>query len=320
MDPLSEVLRSVRLTGGVFLDVQLTAPWSIISELTAEDCRSILSEPAQLIYYHVVLAGGFFLTVDDAEALRVNAGEMVLLPRNDVHTLTSDLGLKPVHGRSLVQPPVGGGLARIIHGGPGTPTHMVCGFLGSEGAYNPLLATLPRVLKIDLRTATSRQWVESSVRFAADELVQGRLASSSVMSRLSEVLLVEAVRQHAESHTTEAGWLNGLADPYVGRALAIIHQDIAADWSIDQLAKAVALSRSAFIDRFSALVGMPPVRYQTVWRLQTARLHLSESKRSIAQIAPLVGYESEEAFSRAFKREFGKPPAAWREQNRSGPR
>lgn len=314
MDPLSEVLRSVRLTGGVFLDVRLTAPWCVISELTAEDCKPFLAKPAQLISYHVNLEGKFLLSVEGERAIEVRAGEIVLLPRNDVQTLASAPGLTPVHGASLVQPSPDGGLARVVHGGGGALTHMVCGFLGSQEVYNPLLAGLPRVLKLDIREGTARDWIEASVRFAASELAEGRLASSSVMSRLSEVLLVEAVRQYASTlPAEEVGWLKGLGDPHVGRALALIHNDIGAPWSADLLAKEAALSRSAFMERFTTLVGTPPMRYVTAWRLQTAKLQLRETRKTVGQLAHAVGYESEEAFSRAFKREFGLSPAHWRE-------
>jgi AraC-like DNA-binding protein len=177
------------------------------------------------------------------------------------------------------------------------------------------MATLPRILKFDVSQGASRDWVEASVRFAAGELAQGRLASSGVMSRLSELLFVEAVRAYSSSRAgQENGWLRGLADPHVGRALALIHHKAQAPWSAESLAKEVGLSRSAFVDRFSALVGMPPIRYLTVWRLQTAKLNLREMRGTIAQLAHSVGYESEEAFSRAFKREFGLPPARWRDQ------
>jgi AraC-like DNA-binding protein len=220
-----------------------------------------------------------------------------------------------LNGRDLVQPSTDGGLARVIHGGGGEPTHMVCGFLGSQDLQNPLISTLPRILKLDVREGASRDWVEASVRFAASELTQGRLASSGVVSRLSELLLVEAVRNYASTlGERETGWLKGLADPKVGRALALIHQRPSAPWSAAALAKEVALSRSAFVDRFTALVGMPPIRYLTAWRLQTACLNLRETRMTIAQLAHSVGYESEEAFSRAFKREFGLSPARWREQ------
>ena len=318
-DPLSEVLRSVRLTGGVFLDVRLTAPWSVISELTAEDCRPYLARPAQLISYHVCLEGDFLLWVAGEPAIEVRAGEIVLLPRNDVQTLASAPGLAPVHGGSLIRPSPNGGLGRIVHGRGGALTHMVCGFLGSEGAHNPLLASLPRVLKLDIREGTARDWIEASVRFAANELAEGRLASSSVMSRLSEVLLVEAVRHYASTLSDEeVGWLKGLSDPHVGRALALMHRDLCAPWSAGSLAREVALSRSAFMERFTSLVGTPPIRYLTACRLQSAKLQLRETRKSVSQLAHAVGYDSQEAFSRAFKREFGLSPAQWREQVQSG--
>jgi transcriptional regulator GlxA family with amidase domain len=194
-------------------------------------------------------------------------------------------------------------------------TGIICGFLGTQDTFNPLLATLPRLLKLDISSAASRDWVESSVRFAAAELVRGRLASSSVMSRLSEVLLVEAVREYISTlGDREQGWLKGLSDPNIGRALALIHGDIAAPWSAGTLAKEVALSRSAFMDRFAQLVGVPPIRYLMVWRLEIARRHLRESRMSIPQIAVAVGYESEEGFRRAFKREVEMWPAEWRDR------
>jgi len=315
MDPLSEVLRSIRLTGGVFLDVRFTAPWCVLSQIEAEDIKPFLATPTHVISYHCVIDGRLLITVEGEPTIEVRAGEVVLLPRNDAHTLASAPGLAPLIGRDLVQPSADGGLARISHGGGGEATHMVCGFLGSEEAYNPLIATLPRVLKLDVRQGTSRDWVEASVRFAANELTEGRLASSSVMSRLSELLLVEAVREYSSTlGNREAGWLKGLADPQVGRALALIHHNTSAPWSAEALAREVALSRSAFVDRFTTLVGMPPIRYLTVWRLQTAKLNLRETRTTIAQLAHSVGYESEEAFSRAFKREFGLPPARWRAQ------
>ncbi len=314
-DALTEVLRSVRLTGGVFLDVRLTEPWAVISELTAEDCRPFLADPAQLILYHVVLKGRFLLRVEGEPPIEMHAGEVVLLPRNDAHVLASAPGIEPVQGSSLVQPAPDGGLARVRHGGGGAETHLVCGFLGSEETCNPLLSALPRALRLDLRAGTSREWVEASVRFAASELAEGRLASSGVMSRLAEVLLVEAVRQYAATlDGTGSGWLHGLGNPQIGRALTLMHRDISARQTTDRLAREVGMSRSAFVERFTGLIGMPPGRYLAYWRLQAARQQLRETRRSIAQVAHSVGYGSEEAFSRAFKREFRLSPARWRER------
>lgn len=314
-DPLSDVLRSVRLTGGVFLDARFTAPWCVTARVTGEHVSAFLQSPAQLICYHFVKEGKLLLSLDNSLPIEVHAGEIILLPRNDQHMLASASGLDPVSAGELIQPSSDNGPAQIVHGGGGELTHLICGFLGSTEAFNPLIATLPRVLTLDVREGMSREWIEASIRFAASELAAGRLASSGVMSRLSELLLVEAVRHYSSRLANdEVSWLKGLKDPYIGRALALIHQDLSASWSAEMLADAVALSRSAFIDRFSTLIGMPPIRYLTVWRLQAAKLLLRETQKAVSQIAHSVGYQSEEAFSRAFKREFGLSPAPWRNQ------
>ena len=232
IDPLSEVLRSVRLAGGIFLDAHFTAPWCVHTNILAEDCGAFLVKPPLLIAYHYVIAGKFLLSIEGEPTVEVRAGEIVLLPRNDVHTLASAPGLAPISGRHLIQPSADGGLARISHGGGGETAHLVCGFLGSEESYNPLIATLPRVLKLDVREGVSRDWVEASVRYAASELTAGRFASSSLMSRLSELLFVEAMRQYSVTFTDQdAGWLRGVADPQIGRALAAIHHNIGSPWS-----------------------------------------------------------------------------------------
>jgi AraC-like DNA-binding protein len=313
-DPLSDVLRALRLTGGVFLHADFTAPWSIRTRISAHEWRPYLSAPTQVIAYHVILEGALTITVEGEAPLQVRAGEIVLLPRNDSHTLASAAGIPPVSAGEMIMRSGESGLFRISHGGGGAATHLVCGFLGSEDLNNPLLLTLPKALKIDVNRGTSYDWIESSVRFAAGELAKGRLATSSVMSRLSECLLAEAIRHHAASRPDdETAWLKGLSDPQIGRVLALIHRDVAAHWSAETLAREAALSRSAFMDRFASVVGMPPFRYLALLRLQTARLQLRETAKSIGQIAHAVGYESEEAFSRAFKREYGVPPAKWRD-------
>jgi AraC-like DNA-binding protein len=315
IDPLLEVLRSVRLKGGVFLDARFTAPWCVHTNIVAEDCGAFPVKPPLLIAYHFVIAGKVLVSVAGEPTLDVRAGEIVLLPRNDVHTLASGTGLVPVSARHLIQPSADGGLAKISHGGGGEPAQIVCGFLGSEDSYNPLIATLPRILKLDVREGASREWVEASVRYAAGELTAGRFASSSLMARLSELLFVEAIRQYSATFSDqEAGWLKGVVDPQVGRALAAIHHNITSPWSADSLAKEVSMSRSAFVDRFTMLVGMPPIRYLTFWRLQAAKRSLRETSKTIAQLAQEVGYGSDEAFSRAFKREFGLSPSRWRDQ------
>ncbi len=313
-DLLSELLRSVRLTGAVFLTSHFTAPWCMSVSITPDDCAPYLPRPTQMIGYHVVTEGRLLITIDGEPATEVKAGEIVLLPHNDDHLLADREGIEPVRGRDLIQPSADGGLRHIDHGGGGESTRFFCGFLASEQGYNPLISALPRILKIDIRSATAREWIEASVRFAANELTAGRLASSTVMARLSESLLTEAVRQYSSTlPEADRGWLKGLKDPYVGRALSLIHQGKREEWSTEALAKQVALSRSAFMDRFTSMMGMPPMKYLTVLRLQAAGFELRETSKTIAQVAHAAGYQSGEAFSRAFRRQFGQSPVQWRD-------
>ncbi len=314
-DPLADVLQSVRLAGSIFLEADFTAPWCVAGQIALEHCLPFMPGLMQVIGYHVVLEGRMLVGVVGQKPIEIHAGEIILLPRNDMHTMASAAGITPVSVADIIQESPEGGLLRIRYGGEGEQTCIICGFLGTRESFNPLLATLPRLLHLDISKAASRAWVETSVRFAAAELIRGRLASSDLMSRLSEVLLVEAVREYiATLGDSEPGWLKGLSDPNIGRALALIHGDIAAPWSADTLAKEVALSRSAFMGRFAQLIGMPPIRYLTVWRLEIAKRHLRETRMSVPQIAQAVGYESEEGFRRAFKREFELWPAEWRDR------
>lgn len=314
-DPLSDLLRSVRLSGGVFLDARFTAPWCVVAQITSEDCAPFLDSPAQIIAYHYVIEGTMRVELDGEPVTEVGEGEAVMLPRNDRHLLSGGPATRPVAADDLIAAPGQDGLSRIDHGGGGARTRLVCGFLGTDDEHNPLIDTLPPMLRVSLRDGLEREWVETSVRYAAEELAEGRFATSDAMSRLSELLFVEAVRDYARSLGDEnAGWLLGQRDPQVGRALALMHRRLAHPWTAEELAREVALSRSAFVERFTTLVGMPPIRYLTQWRLQTARQRLRESGATIAQVAYAVGYGSEEAFSRAFKRHFGSAPATWRDQ------
>lgn len=316
IDPLSQVLGSVRLIGGVFLEARFTAPWCTLSQISAQDIQPFIGAPGQIIAYHFVVAGHLFCTLEGEPPLEVAAGEVVLMPRNAPHTLGSAPGLRAVSADDLIRPGEEGGLARIDYGGGGEATHVVCGFLATEEAHNPLIDALPIMLKLDVRQGASRDWVEASMRFAARELTAGNFGSSHVMSRLSELLFVEAVRDYTQTlDGTRSGWLGGLKDPQIGRALALLHGDVDAAWTTDRLARAVSMSRSAFNERFTGLVGLPPIRYLTRRRLQLAKEKLRDGRRPIAQIAHAVGYDSEVAFNRAFKREFGEPPARWRENN-----
>lgn len=316
MDPLSDVLRSMRLTGGIFLEAEFTAPWCIVSRVEPEDCAPFGYVPRNLIAYHYVEEGELLLQLDGLPDLRARRGEILLLPQNHPHVLASGPGIAVVHSHDLVLPAPDGGLARIVHGGGGARTRIVCGFLGNETPGDTLLSFLPPVLRLDVPEDHTGAWIESTFRFAAVALAGGGDRSAVVLGRLAELLFEEAVHRHVASLPEgERGWLAGLRDPVIGRALALLHGRLDRPWTTDALAAEVGLSRSAFASRFTELIGDPPMRYLGKWRMQLAARRLSDTPDSVARIAFDAGYESEAAFSRAFKRSFGSPPATWRKEN-----
>ncbi len=313
-DTLSDILRSLRLKGGVFLDARFTAPWCIVSQVTAEDISTFVKSPAEIITLHYIVSGQTYVGIGEGERMVVKEGELVLVPRNDAHVMGSSMDGEPLNTHHLIEKEPDGGLARIVHGGSGELTHIICGFLATEEQRNPLLSSLPPLLKVNIRDGVSRDWIESSVRYAAEGMRHGDIGSSPVMGRLSELLFAEAIRAYAMGlPENERSWLKGLNDHYVGRAIATLNDDLAHHWTVDELASRVGLSRSAFVERFSATVGLPPMKYLTLSRLELAKQLLLDRRRAVAQVAAKVGYQAEEAFNRAFKREFGLPPAKWRD-------
>ena len=319
MDALSDVLRVAHLTGGVFLHAEFFAPWCISARVGPEHCAPAVGPASHLIVYHYVVEGDFRIRVEGekGEDLAIGAGEIVLLPRDDLHLIGSDLSLPPVPGSDVIHPPRDGGLFSIHHGGAGQRTRMVCGFIGCAGVEgNPVIASLPSLLKLDVEHGAAAEWIRSTLQYAAQEVSVGRPGSETVLAKLSELLFVETVRRHVEALPDgQTGWLAGLREPYVARALALLHRDISRRWTVDDLGREAGLSRSALADRFIRLIGVPPMHYLANWRMQVATQKLRNTSASLAQVAELVGYDSEAAFSRAFKKAFGVAPAAWRRSN-----
>ena len=230
------------------------------------------------------------------------------------HLFNRDLSLTPVMSSEIIQPPKDGGLFSVRHGGNGGRTRMICGFLGCASAEgNPVISTLPPLLKLNVEQGGAAEWIRSTFQYAAEEVAAGRPGSETVLAKLSELLFVEAVRRYAEALPDgQTGWLAGLREPHIARALALLHRDIARRWTVDDLGREVGLSRSALADRFIRLIGVPPMHYLASWRMQVATQKLRNTSASLAQIAEIVGYDSEAAFSRAFKKAFGAAPATWR--------
>jgi AraC-like DNA-binding protein len=319
MDALSDVLRVAQLTGGVFLHAEFFAPWCIATRVAPEHCAPLLRSASHLIIYHYVVEGDLRVRIhgDDGEGLKIEAGEVILLPRNDLHLMGSDLRLPPVPGREIIRPPRNGGLFSIHHGGTGRRTRLVCGFLGCASAErNPVISSLPPLLKLKVEEGGAAEWIRSTFQYAAQEVSSGRPGSETVLAKLSELLFVETVRRYAEGLPDgQSGWFAGLRQPHVARALALLHRDIARRWTVDELGREVGLSRSALADHFIRLLGVPPMHYLANWRMHVATEKLRSTHASLAQVAELVGYESEAAFSRAFKKAFGVAPATWRRSN-----
>src|SRR5215213_4022038 len=230
MDALSDVLRVAHLTGGVFLHADFFAPWCMAARVGPEHCAPALGPAAHMVLYHYVVEGELRIRLDgeDSEGLLVKPGDVVLLPRNDFHLVGSDLTLPPVAGSDIIQPPRDGGLFTIRHGGSGNRTRMICGYLGCESAMdNPVISTLPSLLKLDAEQGGAAEWIRSTFQYAAEEVAAGRPGSETVLAKLSELLFVEAVRRYAETLPDgQTGWLAGLRETHVARALALLHGDI----------------------------------------------------------------------------------------------
>jgi AraC-like DNA-binding protein len=319
MDALSDVLRIVQLSGAVYLSAEFTAPWCVVGNADSELCSAYLPRCDRLVSYHLVLEGSCLacLAHDKQAVVRLAPNDVLLVPQGDQHLLGSDLALPPVSAapllaqRSQVQP---GEVIRIVHGGGGAATRIVCGFLSCDGdlAY-PLLASLPRLFRVGVGNDVESAWLASALAFGAAEAASPRDGSATVLAKLSELLFVQAVRRCIESLPQhQKGWLAALRDRYVGRAMTRMHADPAYPWTVDELARQVGLSRSALAQRFSELLGQPPMQYLAQWRLYAAARELRNGRKSVSEIAGAAGYESEPAFSRAFKRQFGLPPASWR--------
>jgi AraC-like DNA-binding protein len=315
VDALSDVLRLVRLSSGIYLDAEFSAPWCVRSQLRPKECSLLLPDRRHVISYHYVAEGQLLVRVGDGTPTEVCAGQIVLFPRNDMHYLGSVITEQAPSTHELIQMSDAGALLPIVYGGGGEKTRMVCGFLGGEGPHNPLLATLPPMLILDVRDAPEGDWIRHLFDYGAHGITGSDPGAATVLSKLSELLFVEAIRRYlANLPAQQTGWLAGLRDSAIGKALALIHTRLAEEWTAGTLAREVGLSRSVFADRFTALIGAPPKRYLTSWRLRVAADKLREGRRSVAEAAFEVGYRSDVAFTRAFKREFGASPAAWRRQ------
>lgn len=314
MDALSDVLRIVRLTGAVFMDAEFTEPWCIGEPSGVEVCIEQMPHAQHVVIYHLVTEGRCEVSVPGQAAACAHAGDLVVIPGGEAHSLGSDLARPPVPGGALVVRRGPDDVPLVRHGGGGGVTRMVCGYLACDTSlFDTVLAALPRVMVVNMREGPGAQWLSSSIRFSIAESAAQRAGAGTVLAKLSELMFVEAIRRYIEGlPADQTGWLAGLRDRFVGKTLALIHSKPAHAWTVEELAGTVGLSRSALAERFTHLVGQPPMQYLTRWRLQLAANLLRSGSRNVASVAADVGYDSEAAFNRAFKRELGTTPAAWR--------
>jgi AraC-like DNA-binding protein len=309
-DPLSDVLRVVRLDGAFFYAVEAREPWSVEAVAAKELRPRILPGAEHLISYHILTAGRCWGGLIGEPPVPMGPGDVIVFPHGDPHMLSSAPGKRMDGARVQATPARYPETVALGEGGEVAAT-FVCGFLGCDRRpFNPLLSTLPRRLHLP---GLSTGWLQSFAHQVVEESRIRRAGADSVLTRLAELMFVEVLRRHAETLPPgQGGWLAGLRDDAVGRALGLLHGEPARPWSIDELAKEVGLSRSSFAERFTALVGQPPMQYLAQWRMQLAAGRLAAGGAKVAAIAQEVGYDSEAAFSRAFKRQVGVSPAGWR--------
>jgi AraC-like DNA-binding protein len=320
-DVLSDVLSAVQLSGSVFFDVTARSPWVAEAPPAAQIADQVMPGAQHVIEYHVITRGTCWISLvgDIAfEPVKLGEGDIAVIPQGDPHVVSSAPGMRAKPNlEAHRRPRDANALPFAIQTGGDDPsdTHLICGFFGCDARpFNPLLDSLPRFVRFS-RDASQRSHglLDDFIRLATAETGNRRPGSQSVLNRLSELMFVEVIRMHMDQLVNDnTGWLAGLRDPLVGRALTLLHARPAHAWTLEELASEAAASRSALADRFTQIVGCPPIQYLTRWRMQIAAKRLADPGAKIAAVAHEVGYESEAAFSRAFKKFVGRSPSRWR--------
>jgi AraC-like DNA-binding protein len=319
MDALSEILRVVNLQGAVFFHARCTAPWLVRSPNASTLAKALSSNPGHLVLYHFVAEGRCSVSFDGMQPIELVAGDVILIPHGDSHSMSStDLG-DPASSLSMDN--VLRDLPQVLDiGGGGEAARFVCGFMACDPVlFRPILDALPRAISVSLRGSGGTHWLERSIADAVEEANSPKPGGETVLAKLSELMVVETLRRYiGEIAADQQNWLGGLRDRTVGRCLALMHERPANPWTVDSLATSVGVARSVLAERFTHFVGQPPMQYLGKWRMALAANHLSRTSLSLARIAEQVGYETDAAFNRAFKRAYGVPPGIWRRSRGTG--
>jgi AraC-like DNA-binding protein len=315
---LQQALEQLRLDGAIFFRTELSEPFAF--ESTPSALADLLHPgAARVILFHIVARGTCWVAGDDGERHWAEAGDVIVLPYGDHHVIGGATPSSCVPITELLAPPPWSDLPAIRHGGGGERVDLVCGYLVSDDPlFDPALGVFPSAFVVRLPRGAATGWVQASVTYAATENVPSNASGSSVSTRLPELVLIEVLRHHlASAPAADHGWLAALHDPVLAPALALLHGDPGRRWTVADLAAEVAVSRSALDERFRQVLGRSPIRYLTEWRMHLAEELLDTTDLGVVPIARRVGYESEEAFSRAFKRTHGESPGRWRARERT---
>jgi AraC-like DNA-binding protein len=317
MDALSELLRAVKLSGAMFFVAHCSKPWRVVAPPAATLGRYVAPHASHVIEFHLVASGTGYIRVGD-ETTPFAAGDLVMVPHGDRHEMGHGVGGALYGSEETLSRLLSGGLQCSRIGGGGEETRLVCGYLACDaGLIRPALAGLPRVVRVHLRNDRAGEWLEQSIVLAVERAQASVPGSDVILARLAEVLFTEALQRYVmQLPPGRTGWLAGAGDATVGRSLAALHNRPAHPWTLDELAEEAGVSRSALTERFARYLGESPMAYLTDWRLELGAEALRTTSRSVLQIASEVGYESEAAFNRAFKRKFGAPPAQYRRASR----
>ena len=320
MDAFSEILSGVKLNGAVFFNAEFSSPWgfSVPPSKQMSVADTLAPGAAHFLLYHLVVDGSAFVEMEDGETLELRSGDVVIFPNGDTHHMSSKGAKRPFPNYGINDKIKARDLSPLHAGGGGETSRFVCGYMTCDPYISrPILSGLPPVFKVNIRTDRSGQWLESSILHLVDEAISGRVGSEAMLAKLSEALFVDTLRRYvAELPEQQGSWLTGARDSIVGKSLGLLHRRVAHPWTIASLADEVGISRSALVQRFTRYLSEPPMAYLSCWRLQLAARSLEKTARGVAEIAGEVGYESEAAFSRAFKREFGRPPGRYRSDHK----
>jgi AraC-like DNA-binding protein len=334
MDVLSDVLRVVRLSGAVFFTADFSSPWALESPIPEMLASAVMPQAECIVLFHILVDGECEVECGGLPVATMKSGDVIVFPRGEQHTMRSHGAGTPAPLSSIVSLGRHDDPVQLSYGGGGRISRFVCGYLNCDQRFGPLVDSLPTMMmvrgrddysSIDAVDATgsrptvmpqgSGTWLGTTLKFTVNEARAARPGSTAMLGRLTELMFVELLREYMHRlPASEGGWLAGLNDPQVGKALRLLHADPGRDWTVDDLAREIAMSRSVLAQRFTELVGESPMRYLAGWRMQLAKEMMRDGVRTIQEVAACVGYDSEAAFNRAFKRATGSPPAAWRKR------